>query len=300
MREFTDEKVELFELVSMTDKYRIEGSSDIEKIIDLMEIAKKLSHKDILEHFKHVFEEIKKFPRVVITDFKCGQKNGASLRWKYDDLVKGENKGVSFYDALKMKSTIKLDIVVNLDRFLEITTVYDFGMNYEEISDEAFIKDLVMDYQKQVKTNNLYKAIKRIFLIMKITDKKNGKLIQFINYFNEPYALLYRLKSDLETTLLVIDEPKFKLIDVKNPIRIVNKLISKEIIDVYEHFKGGYKPKYEKFVKRINNKIDGALEQIERKKYYKELLAHKIELDKIKRVPIVFAGKEPYITKIPD
>jgi len=132
-------------------------------------------------------------------------------------LVKGENKGVSFYDALKMKSTIKLDIVVNLlDRFLEITTVYDFGHNYVEISDKAFINDLVDDYKEQVENNNLYKAIKRIFLIMKITDKKNAKLIKFINYFNEPYALLYRLKSDLETTLLVIDEPKFKLGDVKN------------------------------------------------------------------------------------
>ena len=57
---------------------------------------------------------------------------------------------------------------------------------------------------------------------------------------------------------------------------------------------------YEKFTKRINNKIKEALEQIERKKYYKELLAHKIELDKIIRVPIVFAGKEPYMTKLPD
>ncbi len=53
------------------------------------------------------------------------------------------------------------------------------------------------------------------------------------------------------------------------------------------------------FIDRINNKIDEALEQIERKKYYKTLLAHKIELDKIKRVPIIFAGKEPYITKLP-
>jgi len=54
----------------------------------------------------------------------------------------------------------------------------------------------------------------------------------------------------------------------------------------------------EKFSNRINNKIDEALEQIERKKYYKTLLAHRIELDKIKRVPIVFAGKEPYILKL--
>jgi len=52
------------------------------------------------------------------------------------------------------------------------------------------------------------------------------------------------------------------------------------------------------FIVRINNKINEAIEQIERKKYYKTLLAHRIELDKIKRVPIVFAGKEPYITKL--
>jgi len=45
-REFTDEKKDIFELVSITDKYRIEGSSNIAKIInygdiDLLEIAKK-------------------------------------------------------------------------------------------------------------------------------------------------------------------------------------------------------------------------------------------------------------------
>ena len=51
------------------------------------------------------------------------------------------------------------------------------------------------------------------------------------------------------------------------------------------------------FIDRINDKINEALEQIERKKYYKTLLAHRIELEKIKRVPIVFAGKEPYILK---
>ena len=236
MRQFTDEKVELFELVSMTDKYRVEGSSNIEKIInygdiDLLEIAKKQSHKEILNHFQHVFLEIKKFPRVVITDFKCGQKNGAALRWTYEDLKKGTKKGISFLDALKMESTIKLDVVVNLDRFLEITTVYDFGLNYKEISDEDFIRDLKNDYRKQVKTNNLYKAIKRIFLIMKITDKKNKMLIKFINYFNEPNALLYRLKSDLETTLLVINEPKFKLIDVKNNLDNIKESLSSFPLD---------------------------------------------------------------------
>ena len=54
---------------------------------------------------------------------------------------------------------------------------------------------------------------------------------------------------------------------------------------------------YDTFTTRINAKIDEAIEQIERKKYYKELLAHKVELNRIIRVPIVFAGKEPYMKK---
>ncbi len=56
--------------------------------------------------------------------------------------------------------------------------------------------------------------------------------------------------------------------------------------------------KHTDFIDRINDKIDEAIEQIERKQYYKTLLAHRIELEKIKRVPIVFAGKEPYVLKL--
>ncbi len=53
----------------------------------------------------------------------------------------------------------------------------------------------------------------------------------------------------------------------------------------------------EKFIKRIDKEIESALNQIERNKYYKELLANKIPLEQIIKVPIVFAGKEPYIIK---
>jgi hypothetical protein len=57
---------------------------------------------------------------------------------------------------------------------------------------------------------------------------------------------------------------------------------------------------YKDFKTRINDKIENAIEQIDRKKYYRELLSHKIKLDKIIRVPIVFAGKEPFVTKLPE
>ncbi len=53
----------------------------------------------------------------------------------------------------------------------------------------------------------------------------------------------------------------------------------------------------EKFIERIDKEIKSALNQIERNKYYKELLAHKIPLEHIIKVPVVFAGKEPFVTR---
>ncbi len=50
------------------------------------------------------------------------------------------------------------------------------------------------------------------------------------------------------------------------------------------------------FSKKIDNKIKEAKNQINTNKYYKELIANKV--NKIIKLPIVFAGKEPYITLI--
>jgi len=50
------------------------------------------------------------------------------------------------------------------------------------------------------------------------------------------------------------------------------------------------------FINRINKEIKLAKNQIERNKYHKELIDNRIELKNIIKIPIVFAGKEPYIT----
>jgi len=50
----------------------------------------------------------------------------------------------------------------------------------------------------------------------------------------------------------------------------------------------------ESFNKKIDGKIKEAKKQIEMNKYYMELIDHKIS--KIIKLPVVFAGKIPYIT----
>jgi len=52
----------------------------------------------------------------------------------------------------------------------------------------------------------------------------------------------------------------------------------------------------ETFIKKIDDKIKEAKKQIDKNKYYMELIDNKIS--KIIKLPIVFAGKEPYITLI--
>ncbi|MBN2892296.1 MAG: primosomal protein N' [Bacteroidales bacterium] len=86
----------------------------------------------------------------------------------------------------------------------------------------------------------------QIFLIKEIFDEELSE--------NEK-IIVNALKNQKTLTISAISN----LIDIKNPIRIVNKLLEKEIIDVYEHFLKGYKPKYEKFVK-ISPMINSELE----------------------------------------
>ena len=54
----------------------------------------------------------------------------------------------------------------------------------------------------------------------------------------------------------------------------------------------------ETFTKRINTLLDEAVLQIERNRYYNELLANGISKENILIVPIVFAGKEPFVRKM--
>ena len=104
----------------------------------------------------------------------------------------------------------------------------------------------------------------------------------------------YIIKSNRES-----GEGRYDIALIPRKVKTRRGVSQNGIIIEIKHIKNRQKNENkEDFIERINNKIDEALEQIERKKYYQELLDHNIQLDKIKRIPIVFVGKEPYITNL--
>ena len=74
-----------------------------------------------------VFEIIKSVENTIITDFELGENSkGEPLRWTYEEIKRKDNNGITFEDALKQKSMIKMDIVTLHDgRFIEISEVYN-------------------------------------------------------------------------------------------------------------------------------------------------------------------------------
>ena len=225
----------IVKLMSMESKFNIVGSVKIKRNIyysdyDSFEIVKGKNENMIYNHFKSVFEIIRNSENTIITDFKLGEFRGKALRWDNEAIKRKENNGITFDDALKQKSMIKMDIVTLLNgRFIEITEVYNIYIDGESNSDysiENIRKELIGDMNEQIKEGNLMKALKRKYSLLNLDNKNKAVREKLIDYFNSPIGLLNRSKSDLETMLLVIESPKFDIDEIRNSLQMLKEIIS--------------------------------------------------------------------------
>jgi hypothetical protein len=124
--------VKMVKLMSMESKVNIVGSAKIRRNIynsdyESFETVKGKTKNIMHNHFMSVFEIIKSVENTIITDFELGENSkGEPLRWTYEEIKRKDNNGITFEDALKQKSMIKMDIVTLHDgRFIEISEVYN-------------------------------------------------------------------------------------------------------------------------------------------------------------------------------
>jgi hypothetical protein len=67
-----------------------------------------------------------------------------------------------------------------------VYNVYLNGKSNMDYSKEEVIKELTEDYKELVNDGNYFKALKRMYSILKLNDDKDARLLLLVNYFNQP------------------------------------------------------------------------------------------------------------------
>ena len=234
-KEYNNTIKKIAKLMSLESKVNIVGSAKIKRSIyysdyDSFSTIKGKNENMIYNHFKSVFEIIKNSENTIISDFKMGEFRGKALRWDYEAIKRRENNGITFEQALKMKSMIKMDVVSLLNgRFIEITEVYNIyidGSSNADYTKEKVRKELNDDMKEQIKDGNYMKALKRKYSLLNLDNNNKAVREKLIDYFNSPIGLLNRSKSDLETMLTVIQSKKFDIDEIRNSLQMLKEIIS--------------------------------------------------------------------------
>jgi hypothetical protein len=188
------------------------------------------SDRAVYNHFKNVFEIIKRSDNVVISDFKYGETNSTSLRWTTEEMKNDNDQGVAFAEALRHKSMIKMDIIALISgRFIEIREVYNIYLDGEPNMSPSLhdiVDDITKEYLDEVRDGNYIKALKRMLSLLKLKGEEPRKQDILLDYFNSPEGLIYRCKNDLETLYLVLDIPKFDLSEIRESLQLLKETIS--------------------------------------------------------------------------
>ena len=235
MKQYNEAVVSMGKIMSLESKVNVVGSASIKRAVyysdyDLFENVYGKSDRAVYNHFKNVFEIIRRSDNVVISDFKCGETNGTSLRWTYEEMKNDNNQGVTFAEALRHKSMIKMDIIALISgRFIEITEVYNIYLDGEpnmSPSLDNIVVDITKEYSDEVRDGNYMKALKRMFSLLKLKGEEPRKQDILLDYFNSPEGLVYRCKNDLETMYLVLDSPKFDLSEIRESLQLLKESLS--------------------------------------------------------------------------
>ena len=164
------------------------------------------------------------------------------------------------FDWLNTDLKIKQTLLIDTTKFLTNNEIEKFEIGFKKI-----IGDTFSYFDTQGEPENVYQSY----------------VLGLLAIIGDDYIIKSNRESGegrYDIMLIPHDKNKFGVvIEIK---QIAKQEIEKDI----------------DFNERINEKIKEAQKQIDRNKYYKELIENKVS--KIIKLPIVFAGKEPYITLI--
>lgn len=176
------------------------------------------------------------------------------LRWNPQEILSGKkklpgNKIITLNEALHSKSHVKIDEIALVDsKFVEITNFIALGyykngmlipinVNLEEQHDKLI--QLPPEIEKLYFSNMYYspfKMIKRMYSLAR-SSKNNTLLLKIIPFVSSNISLLYQIKSEIDTIILLLEKLKsipeksiFKQLDgMKNRLSNVLELTDNEL-----------------------------------------------------------------------
>jgi len=214
-------------------------------------------------------------PQEFINDCQIGKRVIIQFGKKkyYTAIVKSIHSNKPEYDVKDIYSIIDNKPLINKLHLKFWEWIKDYYMaNIGDVYTAAMPISLRIESQTQ------------FFLAKEIIDKKLSKNEEII------------VETLRNQKTLVLGQVA-KLVDVKNPVGLINRLINKGIVDVYEHFNSSYKPKYIKLVKlspeiKTQENLSEAFEKIKRAKKQTEILLSYSVLSNLQNIDNKFIFKE--------
>ena len=201
----------------------------------------------VVSEFKKILNETNKNSNMYFIEMKIQKNNGDKIRFYNINDFKIDTK-------IKEINFIKLDYIIYVDNiFNELSIIYKF--NKTVMNKDVLVKQLQEELNELIKDKNYFKAIKRIFSIIRIEDEPNKtELVNLTKFLNSDIGYLYKQNANLKAIKLLLEnyndnytinkvinnlkdiklQPNIKNIDkiIKNNDKIINA----EALDFYKKF----------------------------------------------------------------
>ena len=239
MKEYNNNLKELFKRIALNKGYEVVGSSKSNLFFgdydlnSLLNYSGKNQETKIYNEFKKIFQFVNKYDNIWITDLKVGEDEaGNALRWNEKTMKKNDNQGYTFQEALKQKSTIKIDITILIDdKFVEITDNYFFTINgyetFENLSKSDISTNLKEKYIEYLDKKAYRKALKRLKSMLQIEGNNKRELKLLNEFFNSKIGYLYTIWSEISVISQLLElKKRVNDVDVYNAIQRMKEDIS--------------------------------------------------------------------------
>ena len=201
---YPNSKVEIMGTSRASFKY----ASDID-MFDVIYVHDDLKtfSKDISQFFKKMIRSINKDKDLYFVDFiATTDEDNQPKHWTRNEILKGDLSKIMTH-----KNVIKIDIAQYIDnRFVALSNWYEIrypngvGINAEKETRDT-PQSLKQDMKKfYYEKQNYLKVLKRLFIIAQ-KDKNKKLLDKLIRIFESDLGKLYKLKSELDTMISVLE-----------------------------------------------------------------------------------------------